>query len=42
MTELDDDTPVEFVDDVERAVSAWHGGHLDIPESWTSGSGLAQ
>lgn len=41
MTELDDDTPVEYVDDVERAVSAWHGGTLDIPASWTAGSGLA-
>jgi len=42
MTELDDDTPIEYVDDVERAVSAWHGGNLDIPESWLSGSGLAE
>lgn len=42
MTELDDDTPVEYVDDVERAVSAWHGGNLAIPESWLSGSGLVR
>lgn len=41
MTDLDDDTPVEYVDDVERAVSAWHGGNLAIPESWLSCSGLA-
>jgi len=42
MTELDDDTPVQYVDDVERAVSAWHGGSLDIPDSWLSGSGLVR
>lgn len=40
MTELDDDTPVEHVSDVSRAVSAWHGGELTIPESWLSCSGL--
>lgn len=42
MTELDDDTPVEYVSDVSRAVSAWHGGHLTIPESWASPSGLVR
>lgn len=42
MTELDDDTPIQYVEDVERAVSAWHGGDLDIPESWLAGSGLAR
>ena len=42
MTELDDNTPIEYVNDVGRAVSAWHGGDLNIPDSWLSPSGLAK
>ena len=42
MTELDDSTPVQYVEDVERAVSAWHGGNLEIPHSWLTASGLVE
>lgn len=42
MTSLDDDTPVEFVEDVGRAVSAWHGENLTIPDSWVTTSGLVE
>jgi len=41
MTELDDDTPVQNVSDVNRAVSAWHDD-VTIPESWLETSGLAE
>lgn len=40
MTELDGNTPVKHVDGVEQAVSAWHGGSIEIPESWKECSGL--
>lgn len=42
MTELDDDTPVQHVSDVARAVSAWHGESLTIPASWRRCSGLVR
>ncbi|MFB6311804.1 MAG: VOC family protein [Salinirussus sp.] len=41
MTELDEDTPVQHVNGVEQAVSAWHGGAVEIPASWGTCSGLA-